>query len=129
MQQHLRAPQRVDTILVRLFAGKSKKKRKKEDEVDKAFKEAEVGPDHRELAAVQSQTLEALFEIFFRVLKQCTNAGLGVKGEEGDVTWTQAKVRANPLSAGVKHVSNGIFLPWLGRLHARCTLTKCRKKE
>eukprot|EP01023_Acetabularia_acetabulum_P004333 TRINITY_DN11801_c0_g2_i1.p1 TRINITY_DN11801_c0_g2~~TRINITY_DN11801_c0_g2_i1.p1 ORF type:complete len:859 (+),score=152.31 TRINITY_DN11801_c0_g2_i1:104-2578(+) len=48
-----------------------KKRRKKGDEVDLAFKETMAEVDKEEAEIVQSQALEALFEIFFRVLKDC----------------------------------------------------------
>eukprot|EP00775_Hariotina_reticulata_P014170 gene14170-14311_t len=46
---------------------KANKKKRKKSDLDKDFEEAEAGPDLRELALLQSQMLEALFEIFFRV--------------------------------------------------------------
>ncbi|GMH33808.1 hypothetical protein BSKO_01642 [Bryopsis sp. KO-2023] len=50
---------------------KKKKKSKKGDDVEKTFKAADGDPDRERKAALQSQTVEALFEIFFRVLKDC----------------------------------------------------------
>ena len=38
--------------------------------------QADAKADAAERAAAQSHTLEALLEIFFRVLKQCTASGL-----------------------------------------------------
>ena len=55
--------------------GKSKKTRRA-DEVEQAFKEAEATADRAEARITQSQMLLALFEIFFRVLKQCTQSGM-----------------------------------------------------
>ena len=55
--------------------GKSKKSRRG-DEVEQAFKEAEATADRAEARITQSQMLLALFEIFFRVLKQCTQSGV-----------------------------------------------------
>lgn len=54
---------------------KEKKLRKGEDEVSAAFKEAQISADAQQRRRTQSETLEALFEIFFRVLKQCTASG------------------------------------------------------
>lgn len=51
----------------------------------------QVGPDLEEQEEMQSKTLEALFEIYFRVLKHVTGAGLGAK-QEGPAVWSQAKV-------------------------------------
>lgn len=51
---------------------REKKLRKGEDEVSAAFKEAQISADAAQRRRTQSETLEALFEIFFRVLKQCT---------------------------------------------------------
>lgn len=50
---------------------KKKKKLRKGDQVDRSFQAAKGAPDVEEKASVQSQTVEALFEIFFRVLKNC----------------------------------------------------------
>ena len=55
--------------------GKSKKSRRA-DEVEQNFKEAEATADRAEARITQSQMLTALFEIFFRVLKQCTQSGV-----------------------------------------------------
>eukprot|EP00803_Ostreobium_quekettii_P010290 evm.model.scf_1207.4 EVM.evm.TU.scf_1207.4 scf_1207:16888-32564(-) len=56
---------------------KIKRKRRKcrkhgGDDVDKSFEVAEAGPSVEEKAAAQSRTVEALYEIFFRVVKHCT---------------------------------------------------------
>jgi hypothetical protein len=45
-------------------------------QVDRDFKEAEAALDSRTISKLQSQMLEALFEIYFRVLKQCTASPL-----------------------------------------------------
>eukprot|EP00959_Pyramimonas_sp_CCMP1952_P216234 4522649-Pyramimonas_sp.AAC.1 len=55
--------------------GKGRKKSKKSkkdgmDEVAKDFKEADSGMDKEERRRVQTQTLEAMFECYFRILKQ-----------------------------------------------------------
>ncbi|KAF8055732.1 noc3l [Scenedesmus sp. PABB004] len=56
-------------------AGKKAARRaKRKSELDKDFDEAQAAPDAAELAALQSQMLEALFEVFFRVLKHCAAA-------------------------------------------------------
>ena len=55
--------------------GKSKKSRRA-DEVEQNFKEAEATADRAEARVTQSQMLTALFEIFFRVMKHCTQSGL-----------------------------------------------------
>ncbi|KAG2441809.1 hypothetical protein HXX76_003419 [Chlamydomonas incerta] len=56
------------------------KRRRKEDDVARAFKEANAGPDTAELAKQQSLMLEALFEAYFRVLKHATSVGLSGPG-------------------------------------------------
>ncbi|KAK9813219.1 hypothetical protein WJX72_010918 [[Myrmecia] bisecta] len=59
---------------------KAKRKRKaKGDEVDQAFKEADAAPSLSERQRLQSQMLEALFEVMFRVLKQCTASGVAAR--------------------------------------------------
>ncbi|KAL6761314.1 nucleolar complex-associated protein-domain-containing protein [Haematococcus lacustris] len=45
-----------------------------DEEVDRDFKESEAATDRRTVAALQSRMLEALFEVYFRVLKNCTSA-------------------------------------------------------
>ena len=59
--------------------GRSKKSRRA-DEVEQAFKEAEATADRAAAQETQSQMLLALFEIFFRVLKQCTQSGIQAQG-------------------------------------------------
>jgi nucleolar complex protein 3 len=65
-----------DFIAARLARKKKKKKDKKKDEVDKGFKEAQAVVDRDTRRHQQSTILEALFEIFFRVLKTATASGL-----------------------------------------------------
>ncbi|MEW5302585.1 MAG: hypothetical protein WDW36_005354 [Sanguina aurantia] len=67
-------------------AGKGKKGKKvKEDEVAASFKESAATLESEQNAITQSQMLEALFEIFFRVLKHCTASGLAAlsRGNSG----------------------------------------------
>lgn len=62
---------------------KKKKKLEKEDNVQRSFQASEANLDMEEKASLQTQTVEALFEIFFRVLKECgktTRGGSGGKG-------------------------------------------------
>ena len=56
----------------RKMSKNQKKKRRGQDAVDEAFAEAEAGLDARARRQQQSAMLEALFEIFFRVLKHCS---------------------------------------------------------
>ncbi|KAF6266173.1 CBF/Mak21 family-domain-containing protein [Scenedesmus sp. NREL 46B-D3] len=53
---------------------KAARRAKRKTDLDKEFEEAEAGPDLAQLALLQSQMLEALFEVFFRVLKHCSTA-------------------------------------------------------
>ena len=62
---------------------KEKRLRKGEDEVSAAFRESQATADAAQARRVQSETLEALFEIFFRVLKQCTASGYAAAGHKG----------------------------------------------
>jgi len=71
--------------------GAAKKKGREADDVDRAFAEAEMAPDAAELAVVQSQTLEALFEVFFRVLKHCTATG-AAPGAAAAGPWPASRV-------------------------------------
>lgn len=48
-----------------------------------ALKEAEASADRDEARVQQSEMLEALFELLFRVLKQCTASG-ALRGTDGD---------------------------------------------
>lgn len=50
-----------------------------------SFKESSAAFDAEQNAITQSQMLEALFEIFFRVLKHCTASGLAAlsRGNSG----------------------------------------------
>ena len=69
---------------------KDKRLRKGEDEVSAAFREAQATADTTQQRRAQSETLEALFEIFFRVLKQCTASGYAAadrKGKLSSVLW------------------------------------------
>ena len=72
--------------------GKSKKTRRA-DEVEKAFQEAEATADRAAARITQSQMLLALFEIFFRVLKQCTQSG--VQAQQAQGTHAQGHVRVS----------------------------------
>ena len=62
---------------------KEKRLRRGEDEVSAAFRESQATTDAAQARRVQSETLEALFEIFFRVLKQCTASGYAAAGHAG----------------------------------------------
>lgn len=62
--------------------GKSKKSRRA-DEVERAFHEAEATADRAAARTTQSQMLLALFEVFFRVLKQCTQSGIQAQQAQG----------------------------------------------
>lgn len=82
---------------------KSRKTRKKEkrarkgrgeDEVSAAFKEAQLGADAAQRRKTQSETLEALFEIFFRVLKHCTASGLASPTRTGAPRGSRRSVSA-----------------------------------
>jgi nucleolar complex protein 3 len=75
-----------DFFAARLARKKKKKKDKKKDEVDKGFKEAQAVVDRDTRRHQQSTILEALFEIFFRVLKTATASGLvsNISVEDGE---------------------------------------------
>ena len=53
-----------------------------------------MSTDRAQRRAVQSETLEALFEIFFRVLKQATASGLLASGRSGESVPCAFKCRA-----------------------------------
>ena len=74
-----------DFAAARLARKKKKKKDKKKDEVDKGFKEAQAVVDRDTRRYQQSTTLEALFEVYFRVIKTATASGLraGASSEGG----------------------------------------------
>lgn len=55
---------------------KFKKRQQREDAIAAALQEAAVAADADQARLQQSQMLEALFELFFRVLKRCTASGL-----------------------------------------------------
>ena len=55
---------------------KKGKKKRKSDDVDRAFEEAAAVTDVATRRHQQSMVLEALFEIFFRVIKTATSSGL-----------------------------------------------------
>ena len=63
---------------------KEKRLRKGEDEVSAAFRESQATIDAAQKRRMQSETLEALFEIFFRVLKQCTASGYAAADRKGE---------------------------------------------
>ncbi len=48
-----------------------------------AFRESQATIDAAQKRRMQSETLEALFEIFFRVLKQCTASGYAAAERKG----------------------------------------------
>ena len=62
---------------------KEKRLRRGEDEVSAAFRESQATADAAQARRAQSETLEALFEIFFRALKQCTASGYAAAGHKG----------------------------------------------
>ena len=64
---------------------KEKQLRKGEDEVSAAFRESQATIDAAQKRRMQSETLEALFEIFFRVLKQCTASGYAAADRKGRI--------------------------------------------
>ena len=51
--------------------------------MEKAFKEADASADSAAARVTQSQMLLALFEVFFRVLKQCTQSGIQAQQAQG----------------------------------------------
>lgn len=59
-----------------------KKRRENKDEVNRAFKEAQAMVDKDTRRYHQSATLEALFEIFFRVLKTTTKSELVARARQ-----------------------------------------------
>lgn len=73
-----------DFAAARLARKKKKKKDKKKDEVDKGFKEAQAVVDRDTRRYQQSTTLEALFEVYFRVIKAATASGLNSGSATGD---------------------------------------------
>ena len=91
---------------VRLGAGQrkmsknQKKKKRGQDAVDEAFAEAEAGLDARARRQQQSAMLEALFEIFFRVLKHCAAASKQQGEPFGCVCFGTAAHMWVPLRAG-----------------------------
>ena len=62
-----------------------KRRKKQQDEVAADFEEAQAKPDAETLRMQQSDTLEVLFEIFFRVLKQVTASGLAAPNFTGEL--------------------------------------------
>ncbi|KAK2080529.1 hypothetical protein QBZ16_000382 [Prototheca wickerhamii] len=60
---------------------KSKKKKHKRDEVDAAFAESQAVTDAEARRHQQATSLEAVFEIYFRVLKHATASGLFAETE------------------------------------------------
>lgn len=71
---------------------KFKKRRQREDAIAAALVEAAAAADADQARLRQSQMLEALFELFFRVLKRCTASGL-LQAADGCGP-TEATVRA-----------------------------------
>ncbi|BDA51329.1 Nucleolar complex protein 3 homolog [Coccomyxa sp. Obi] len=87
---------------------KSRKTRKKEkrarrgrgeDEVSAAFKEAALSADAAARRRTQSETLEALFEIFFRALKHCTASGFVAPSRTGSPVSEARAAKRFPLLA------------------------------
>lgn len=62
---------------------KFKRRQQRNDAIAAALQEASAKADIDEARLQQSLMLEALFELLFRVLKQCTASGL-LRGTEGD---------------------------------------------
>lgn len=58
-----------------------KKKERKKDDVDHAFEEARAYAEQDTRQYHQSASLEALFEVYFRVLKHATGSGLIARRE------------------------------------------------
>jgi hypothetical protein len=61
-------------VLARRY--KFKTRRRREDAIAAALQEAAAAADSDQVRLHQSQMLEALFELFFRVLKRCTASGI-----------------------------------------------------
>ena len=62
---------------------KFKTRRRREDAIAAALQEAAIAADNDQVRLHQIQILEALFEMFFRVLKRCTASGLLRPPEDG----------------------------------------------
>lgn len=62
---------------------KFKTRRRREDAIAAALQEAAIAADKDQVRLHQIQILEALFEMFFRVLKRCTSSGLVRPSSEG----------------------------------------------
>ena len=60
-----------------------KRRKKQKDGVAVDFDEASTRPDAAVLRQLQSDTLEVLFEVFFRVLKQTAASGLAAPDRPG----------------------------------------------
>ncbi|KAG2451742.1 hypothetical protein HYH02_003522 [Chlamydomonas schloesseri] len=111
------------------------KRRRKEDEVSRAFKEANAGPDQAELAKQQSLMLEALFEVYFRVLKHATSVGLSGPGgsarnaatvsahNDDDLGPSSSSGGGGGGDAGPRVPSTSAALPWpRSKLLKKCPL-------
>lgn len=65
---------------------KKKKNKKRGDEVDAAFAESQAVQDAKSRQHQQAMSLEALFEVYFRVLKHATASGLFAETESSPLS-------------------------------------------
>ncbi|KAG1668841.1 hypothetical protein FOA52_004936 [Chlamydomonas sp. UWO 241] len=72
----------MPTGALEAMAARKQTKRDVAAEVAQSFREADVAPDAKLQAQRQSHMLEALFEIYFRVLKHATSSGLAALSRE-----------------------------------------------
>ncbi len=100
--------------------GKSKKTRRA-DEVEKAFKEADASADRAAARITQSQMLLALFEIFFRVLKQCTQSGVQAQQAQGNCNFAYPEFITRP-DPELDGESCSLLPKQVHRQHSMCML-------
>lgn len=76
-----------------LKSRKKKKKKKNKDDVDRAFKESQAVIDKETRRNQQSAVLEAMFEIYFRVLKTLTLSlkGMRSSAEQDQSCWAPSR--------------------------------------
>jgi len=82
-----------DDLQQALKSRKKKKKKKNKDDVDRAFRESQAVIDKETRRNQQSAVLEAMFEIYFRVLKTLTSSlkGMCSSVEQDQACWAPSK--------------------------------------
>ncbi|GAX79807.1 hypothetical protein CEUSTIGMA_g7247.t1 [Chlamydomonas eustigma] len=102
----------MPTAAIEALKAKAASSRSIAKDVEREYKEADAGPDARLRASRQSKMLEALFEIYFRVIKHCTSSGLLHSEEDGSHNSTQGRPDSATASSTMSPGHTASTLGW-----------------